>query len=66
MQSARAREATLREFKERDLGGDIASAGTAVVIRRQRPTSILLSDELKAALRSAVRNSGSGTKPPPR
>jgi len=60
MQSARVREATLREFKERDLGGDIASAGTAVVIRRQRPTSILLSYELKAALRKRGQELGVG------
>ena len=36
MKNARgARDATLREFKERDLGGDIESAGTAVVVRPQ-------------------------------
>jgi len=52
MKNARsARDATLREFRERDLGDDIASAGTAVLVRPQRPTSILLSDELKAQLR---------------
>jgi hypothetical protein len=40
MKNARGiRDATLREFKERDLGGDIESAGTAVVARPQRPTS---------------------------
>ena len=56
MKSTRsADDATLREFKERDLGGDIASAGAAVVVRPQRPTSILLSDELKAALRKRGR-----------
>jgi hypothetical protein len=53
------RDATLREFKERDLGGDIAS-GTAVVVRPQRPTSILLSDELKAALRKRGQELGVG------
>ena len=36
------RDATLREFEKQDLGDDIASAGTAVVVRPQRPTSILL------------------------
>jgi len=55
-----ARDATLREFKKRDLGGDIASAGTAVVVRPQRPTSILLSDELKAALRKRGQELGVG------
>lgn len=61
MKSARsAHDATLREFKERDLGGDIASAGTAVVVRPQRPTSILLSDELKAALRKRGHELGVG------
>ena len=42
------------------LGGDIASAGTAVVVRPQRPTSILLSDELKAALRKRGQQLGVG------
>ena len=60
MKNARARDATLRAFKERDLGGDIASAGTAVVVRPQRPTSILLSDELKAALRKRGQELGVG------
>ena len=61
MKSARsAHDATLREFKERDLGGDIASARTAVVVRPQRPTSILLSDELKAALRKRGQQLGVG------
>jgi hypothetical protein len=55
-----AHDATLREFKGRDLGGDIASAGTAVVVRPQRPTSILLSDELKAALRKRGHELGVG------
>ena len=51
---------TLREFEKRDLGDDIASAGTAVVVRPQRPTSILLSDELKAALRKRGQELGVG------
>jgi hypothetical protein len=58
--AATRRDATLREFKERDLGDDIASAGTAVVVRPQRPTSILLSDELKEALRRRGRELGVG------
>jgi len=61
MKNARgARDATLREFKERDLGGDVESAGAAVVLRPQRPTSILLSDELKEALRKRGRELGVG------
>lgn len=60
MKARGARDATLREFKERDLGGDIESAGTAVVVRPQRPTSILLSDELKAALRKRGQELGVG------
>ncbi len=60
MKNARASDATLREFKERDLGGDIAAAGMAVVVRPQRPTSILLSDELKAALRKRGQQLGVG------
>jgi hypothetical protein len=61
MKNARgARDATLREVRERDLGDDIASAETAVVVRPQRPTSILLSDELKAALRKRGEELGVG------
>ena len=61
MKNARgARDGTLREFRERDLGDDIASAGAAVVVRPQRPTSILLSDELKAALRKRGQELGVG------
>jgi len=54
------RDATLREFEKQDLGDDIAAAGTAVVVRPQRPTSILLSDELKEALRRRGRELGVG------
>jgi len=54
------RDATLREFEKQDLGDDIASAGTAVVVRPQRPTSILLSDEMKEALRRRGRELGVG------
>ena len=54
------RDATLRELERQDLGDDIASAGTAVVARLQRPTSILLSDELKEALRRRGRELGVG------
>jgi hypothetical protein len=54
------RDATLREFERQDLGDDIASAGSAVVVRPQRPTSILLSDELKEALRRRGRELGVG------
>lgn len=54
------RDATLREFEKQDLGDDIAAAGTAVVVRPQRPTSILLSDDLKAALRKRGQELGVG------
>jgi hypothetical protein len=53
-------DATLREFEKQDLGDDIASAGTADVVRRQQPTSILLSDELKEALRRRGQELGVG------
>ena len=52
------RDATLREFKKRDLGRDIKK--TAVVVRPQRPTSILLSDELKEQLRRRGAELGVG------
>jgi hypothetical protein len=58
--AASARDETLRSFEERDLGSDIKSAGTAVVVRPQRPTSILLSDELKAQLRRRGEELGVG------
>jgi len=54
------RDATLREFDKRDLGRDIMAAGTAVVVRPQRPTSILLSDDLKAQLRRRGEELGVG------
>jgi uncharacterized protein (DUF4415 family) len=61
MKNATARrDATLREFEKQDLGDDNASAGAAVVVRPQRPTSILLSDELKEALRKRGRELGVG------
>ncbi len=58
--AASRRDPALREFEARDLGKDVASAGTAVVVRPQRPTSILLSDELKAALRKRGLELGVG------
>lgn len=61
MKNARtAGDATLRAFSQKDLGDDITSAGTAVVVRPQRPTSILLSDELKEALRRRGQELGVG------
>jgi uncharacterized protein (DUF4415 family) len=51
---------TLREFEKKDLGNDVKAAGTAVVIRPQRPTSILLSDELKEKLRRRGEELGVG------
>ena len=58
--AASARDTTLRSFQKRDLGRDIKAAGTAIVIRPQRPTSILLSDELKAQLRRRGEELGVG------
>jgi len=58
--AASRRDGTLRAFDARDLGGDIKSSGTAVVVRPQRPTSILLSEELKEALRKRGRELGVG------
>ena len=58
--AATRRDATLRSFQKRDLGGDIRVAVTAVVVRPQRPTSILLSDELKAKLRQRGEDLGVG------
>ncbi len=58
--AATRRDAMLREFEKQDLGDDIAAAGTAVVVRPQRPTSILLSDQLKAALRKRGEALGVG------
>jgi hypothetical protein len=61
MKNARGtRDAALREFEKRDLGGDIKAAGTAVIVRPQRPTSILLSDDLKAQLRRRGAELGVG------
>ena len=55
-----AGDATLREFEERDLGEDVKAAGTLVVVRRQKPTTILLSDELKEQLRRRGEELGVG------
>ncbi len=55
-----AGDAQLREFEERDLGKDIRASGSAVVIRPQRPTSILLSDDLKEQLRRRGEELGVG------
>jgi len=54
------RDAVLREFERRDVGAVIAATGTGVVVRSQRPTSILLSEELKTALRRRGRELGVG------
>ena len=53
------RDAQLREFERRDLGAVIISA-EPVLVRPQRPTSILLSEDLKAALRRRGRELGVG------
>ena len=44
-------DAQLKEFEAKDLGSDIEASGAAVIIRPQRPTSILLGDDLIAKLR---------------
>ena len=54
------RDAQLREFERQDLGAVVAAAETSVVVRPQRPTSILLSDELKMALRRRGQELGVG------
>ncbi len=54
------RDSTLRSFKTQDLGNDIAAAGTGVVVRPQRATSILLGDDLKEALRRRGKQLGVG------
>lgn len=52
MKNATARrDAALKEFEIKDLGDEIASGGTAVVLRPRRPTSVLPSDEPREALR---------------
>ena len=50
----RPQASILRRFARRK------AAGTAVVVRPQRPTSILLSDELKAQLRRRGAELGVG------
>jgi uncharacterized protein (DUF4415 family) len=57
------RDATLREFEERDLGDDIAAAGAARMIRPQRatmPTSIVLERDLVEKLRKKGAKRGLG------
>jgi len=57
------RDATLREFEERDLGDDIAAAGTARMIRPKRvtmPTSIVLERDLVEKLRAKGARRGLG------
>jgi uncharacterized protein (DUF4415 family) len=57
------RDATLREFEERDLGDDIAAAGAARMIRPQRatmPTSIVLERDLVEQLRAKGAKRGLG------
>ncbi len=45
------RDAQLRKFTKEDLGEDIETSGSAIAVRPQRPTSILLGDDLIAKLR---------------
>ena len=53
------RDDQLREFERRDLGAVVTSA-EPVLVRPQRPTSILLSEDLKLALRRRGRELGVG------
>ncbi len=57
------RDATLREFEERDLGDDIVGAGTARMLRPMRatmPTSIVLEKDLVKKLRAKGAKRGLG------
>jgi uncharacterized DUF497 family protein/predicted DNA binding CopG/RHH family protein len=57
------RDATLRDFEERDLGDDIAAAGTARMLRPMRatmPTSIVLEKDLVEKLRAKGAKRGLG------
>ncbi len=54
------RDSTLRSFKNQDLGNDLAATGTAILVRPQRATSILLGDALKEALRRRGKELGVG------
>ena len=57
------RDATLREFEAKDLGDDIAAAGTARMIRPKRatmPTSIVLERDLVEKLRTKGAKRGLG------
>jgi predicted DNA binding CopG/RHH family protein len=41
----------VREFERKDLGDDIETSRSAIVVRPQRPTAILLGDDLIAKLK---------------
>jgi uncharacterized DUF497 family protein len=57
----KARDAQVEEFDRRDLGADIRAAGTGRILRgRTKPTSILLEEELVAALRKKGAKRGLG------
>lgn len=57
----KAPDAQVEEFTRRDLGNDIREAGTVRVLRgRTKPTSILLEEELVAALRKKGAKRGLG------
>jgi uncharacterized protein (DUF4415 family) len=54
-------DAQIREFERRDLGDDIRRSGTARVIRRvQKPTSIVLDEDLIDRLREKGAKRGLG------
>ena len=44
-------DAQLLEFAKRDLGNDIEASGSTIPVRPQRPTSILLGEDLIAKLK---------------
>ena len=57
----KAPDAHVEEFDRRDLGDDIREAGTARLLRvRTKPTSILLEEDLVAALRKKGAKRGLG------
>lgn len=61
MKNAPARgDEKLREFSRRGLGDGVRTGSKAVVTSPQRPTSILLADDLIAKLREKARRKGIG------
>ena len=50
----------MREFGRRDLSADIKGSGAAVVVRPQRPTLILIGEDLIAKLKEKAARRGIG------